>query len=73
MPFKKKRKIDYTFQDYCQKQITLYENLEDTDTDIAAKKLYESMIGRYELMIAEYKRYNKEKELMERKNLTDES
>lgn len=71
MPFKKKRKIDYTFQDYCQKQITLYENLEDTDSDTTNKKMYEAMIGRYELMIAEYKRFNKERELMERKNLNE--
>lgn len=70
---KRKRKIKYDFSDYCQKQITLYQNLQDTDNDPVSKKLYESMIGRYELMIAEYKRYNKEKELMERKNLSHES
>ena len=70
---KKKRKITYNFMDYCQKQITIYQNLQDTDTDPVNSKLYVTMVGRYEMMIAEFKRYNKERELMERKNLTDES
>lgn len=69
---KKKRKITYNFMDYCQKQITIYQNLQDTDTDPVNNKLYETMVGRYEMMIAEFKRYNKERELMERKNLSDE-
>lgn len=71
MLFKKKRKIDYTFSDYCRKQITLYQSMQDTDLDQGKKKLYEEMIGRYELMEFEYKRFLKEKELMERKNINE--
>lgn len=73
MLLKKKRKVNYTFQDYCEKQIKLYEDLIDNEQEAGNKKLFEGMVGRFEVMIAEYKRYNKECELMERKNLSHES
>lgn len=57
----------YTFNDFCNKQIALYESLLDNDTDPKNRGLYESMIGRYTTMRAEYSRYKKEVEFMERK------
>lgn len=71
--FKKKPKIGYTFQDYCAKQINLYITLEDEDSDPEARQFYKQMQSRYTMMVAEYKRYLKEVDYLERKGNTNES
>lgn len=69
MGFKKKKKpeLKYTFSDYCQKQIALYMSMLDSDTDKTNHPIYNSMISRYEIMLSEYKNYNKEVSYLERK------
>lgn len=71
--FKKKPKITYTFSDYCAKQINLYITLEDEDSDPEARQFYKQMQSRYTMMAAEYKRYQKEVDYLERKGTTSES
>lgn len=66
--FKKKTpKIEYTFKDFCDKQIALYQSLADNEPAGKETALYESMIARYTTMKSEYQRYRHEVEYMERK------
>lgn len=61
------KKIEYTFRDFCDKQIALYQSLADNEPAGKETALYESMIARYQTMKAEYQRYRHEVEYMERK------
>lgn len=66
--FKRKDpKIEYTFRDFCDKQIQLYQSLADNEPAGKETALYEAMISRYTTMKSEYQRYRHEVEYMERK------
>lgn len=64
---KKKSKVEYTFQDYCKKQIAYFTACLDSSDNKEDRDSFERFISKYELMILEYNRYQKEIEYLERK------
>ena len=59
-----RKKVDYTFPDYCRKQIAMYECIKEAETDLRSKSVYDGVIARYDLMLNEYAAYQHDLEFM---------